>query len=202
MADRAAIEAARKSFAALQPKHQGLVKNYNVLTAAEDAIAPMCHAEAEKILKSFTLVEDANGTKTYYPAGFPVQSGSVNYGKRTFVLPYLVSTADGVQLRLVCNFASSDYVFFKKIAFTVDGQELTQTISYFDVVRGNSAGKAWEYFDVSVGSSEITVLQKIAPATTAVVCFAGDEIASDEVISAADKKAIGQCLEAYTLLNY
>ncbi|MBP3313829.1 MAG: hypothetical protein J6K84_04135 [Oscillospiraceae bacterium] len=203
MADRAQIEAARTAFAALQPKHQGLVKNYALLTAAEEVLAPLCHAEAEKILKSFAVVEDSSSsTKTYYPAVFPLQNNSVAYDKRTFVLPYLVRSAEGVKMHLVCNFASSDYVFFKKIAFTVDGQELTQTISYFDVVRGNSAGKAWEYFDVAVSSSDLALLQKIVPSNTAVICFAGDEISSDEVISAKDKEAIRQCLEVYTLLNY
>ena len=203
MADRAQIEAARTAFAALQPKHQGLVKNYALLTAAEEVLAPLCHAEAENLLKSFAVEEDfVRGMKFYYPAAFPRYTDYWAADQRSFVLPYVGRDADSVWLRLVCNYTDDDWVFFKKITFAVDSERVTKTFNYFDVTRDNDSGDVWEYVDLDVYSSEVSLLQKIANSTTTVVRFEGDDYYRDVTISAKDKEAIRQCLEVYTLLNY
>ncbi len=203
MADRTQVEDAREAFAALQPKHQGLVKNYAALTAAEEVLAPLCHAEAENILKSFYKEEDfVRGMSFYYPAAFPRYTEYWAADQRSFVLPYVGRDAKSVWLRLVCNYTDDDWVFFKKITFAVDSERIVKTFDYFDVTRDNDSGDVWEYVDLDVYSSEVKLLQQIADSTTTVVRFEGDNYYRDVTISAKDKEAIRQCLEVYTLLNY
>ena len=200
----AAIDTAQAAYDSLSSAEKAMVDNAAVLKSAAARLKELKFEEGKKLLVGMTVDNDpVRGMSFYYPQAFPYYASAGYWGAdvRSFVLPYLGMQGNEVWLRLVCNYTANDWVFFKKITFAVDDQRFYKTFSYFDVTRDNGGGDVWEYVDLDVGASNLKLLEAIASSNTTIVRFEGDNYYRDVTISAADKQAIRQMLNAYYALG-
>ena len=116
---------------------------------------------------------------------------------RCFVVPYIGMDDSSCWLRLLYNYTSDDWVFFKKVTFAIDGERYYESFNYFDIVHDNEGGDVWEYIDVEVSESDIELLKKIANSTETIVRFEGDDYSYDFTIPEADKQAIRDVITVY-----
>lgn len=139
------------------------------------------------------------GINFYYAKGFPYykQFGYWGADVRPFVLPYMGLQGDNAWIRLILNYTSNDWVFFEKVTIAADDERFYIYCDYFDVVRDNDWNDIWEYLDVAVGDYEMEILNAIADSSKTVVRFEGDNYYDDFTVTAADKQAIREMLDAY-----
>ena len=199
----AAIKVAQDAYDGLDKTDAAKVANANVLKAAADTLKGLKKQAVMSQLKNFkSEVDKVRNLSFYYPPAFPY-STSAGYwyaDQRSFVLPYMGMQGNDVWLRLVCNYTSGDWVFFKKITFAVDDQRFYETFKYSEVTRDNAAGDVWEYVDLNVGKSEIEMLWAIANSTETIIRFEGDDYYRDFTVTAKDKDSIRQMLTIYESL--
>jgi len=194
-----AIQAAKTALNALTAEEQALVSNLAALTEAEGAYKAMMREQAETLLKSFKLEEDVfQGVKFYYPSAWKFYSnGSWMADKTTFIRTYIGMNNSSVWIRVIYNYTGRDWVFWTKLTVLTDSDRFTKSYSYFNIVRDNSGGKVWEYYD---DNADIAMLRAIAASDTVQMRFEGSDYSSDFTLDAADKKAIQQTLEVYDAL--
>lgn len=199
----AAIKAAQDAYDGLDKTDAAKVSNIGNLKAAADTLKGLKKQAVMSQLKNFkSEVDKVRNLSFYYPPAFPY-STSAGYwyaDERCFVLPYMGMQGNDVWLRLVCNYTSGDWVFFKKITFAVDDQRFYETFKYSEVTRDNAAGDVWEYVDLDVGKSEIEMLWAIANSTETIIRFEGDDYYRDFTVTAKDKDSIRQMLTIYESL--
>ena len=196
------VNDAQKKYDALSDDAKALVSNYNILKSAQEKLSAEKKAKADELLSTMKLDEDrVRNLKFYYPQGWRHYSDGWAADIKSFVLPYIGIQGDDVWLRMVCNYTDDDWVFFKKITFSVDGKNYYKFFSYNDVVRDNEAGDVWEYVDIEVEDNEINILSAIANSTETIVRFEGDNYYRDVTISDTDKKGIADALLVYQLLK-
>lgn len=199
----AAIKAAQDAYDSLSQTDAAKVSNIGNLKAAADTLKGLKKQAVMSQLKNFkSEVDKVRNLSFYYPPAFPY-STSAGYwyaDQRSFVLPYMGMQGNDVWLRLVCNYTSDDWVFFKKITFAVDDQRFYETFKYSEVTRDNAAGDVWEYVDLDVGKSEIEMLWAIANSTETIIRFEGDDYYRDFTVTAKDKDSIRQMLTIYESL--
>ncbi len=196
------INAAQSKYDALSSEAKGMVKNYNTLKSAQDALATEKKAKADGLLATMKVEEDrVRNMKFYYPKGWRHYSDGWAADIKSFVLPYIGMSGDDIWLRMVCNYTADDWVFFEKITFSVDGNNYYKYFSYNDVVRDNEGGDIWEYVDIEVGETEIEILKAIANSNETIVRFEGDDYYRDVTIGADDKKGIADAITVYEMLK-
>lgn len=196
------INAVQSKYDSLSDEAKKLVKNYNILSSAQESIAVDKKAKADELLSTMRVDEDrVRNIKFYYPKGWRHYSDYWAADIKSFVLPYIGVSGDDIWLRMVCNYTADDWVFFKKITFSVDGKNFYKFFNYYDVVRDNDGGDIWEYVDIEVGETEIEILKAIANSNETIVRFEGDEYYRDITIAAEDKKGIVEALTVYEMLK-
>lgn len=197
------INEAQSKYDALSAEAKALVKNYDVLSSAQDALSAAKKAKAEEMLASMHIDEDrVNKNSFYYPRGWKHYSQDTWAADiKSFVLPYIGVNENNVWLRMVCNYTGDDWVFFKKVTFSVDGTNYYKSFNYFDIVRDNGGGDVWEYIDTEVYDSDIEILKAIANSNETIVRFSGDNYSKDVIIPAEDKQGIADALLVYELLK-
>lgn len=196
------INAVQSKYDSLSDEAKKLVKNYNILSSAQESIAADKKAKADELLSTMRVDEDrVRNIKFYYPKGWRHYSDYWAADIKSFVLPYIGVSGDDIWLRMVCNYTADDWVFFKKITFSVDGKNFYKSFNYNDVVRDNDGGDIWEYVDIEVGETEIEILKAIANSNETIVRFEGDEYYRDITIAAEDKKGIVEALTVYEMLK-
>ena len=198
-----AIKAAREVYNALPDENKAKVANAAALDAAAEQLKTLQQQQAESLLANMRKDEDkVQNVQFYSPKALKYYSnGSWAADLRSFVLPYLGRNDNSVWVRMICNYTSSDWVFFEKIIFAVDDERYTKTFGPFDTVRDNDGGRIWEYVDIEVSSWDIDMLWEIANSTETIVRFEGDDYYDDFTVSAADKQAIREVLTAYEALS-
>ncbi len=196
----AKIEAAEKAYNALTSGAKSKVSNRTSLTAARNKYDALRKEENQKVINSLLgkmrAQHDAvRKMSFYYHPNSPVYTNT-----RSYVLPYIGrdDSSGRVWLCLECDYYGDDWVFWKKIIFSVDGKNTTKTVSYWDVDHDNWRGMVWEYYNTAnVTSSDIKVLKEIANSTTTIIRFEGDNHYYDLTVSASDKAAIREILALY-----
>lgn len=194
------IEAANEAFDSLTKEDEAKVTNAQVLKDAQTKLAALKKADKEarakvalaKLKSEYDRVE---GITWYYPSTYPKYIDT-----RSYILPYIGKRDSGYSwLRLEMNYTGDDWIFWTKITFVVDGEKYYKSFGYFDVER-DSDGDVWECVDISPSDSDIELLRKIADSKETIVRFEGD-YRKDITISANDKTAIKQVLDAYDILS-
>ena len=191
-----AIDAAQAAFNAAPAEVQALVTNAGDLNAASQKLKELKKAEGERLLANMDKEEDkVRNLRFYYPKVYPDYIDT-----RCYVLPYIGQNADSTWLRLMFDYTGDDWVFFKKVLFSIDGELSTRTFTYRDIVHDNDGGVVWEYIDVE-GESYIDLLWKIANSQETIVRFEGDSKIHDFTIKSSDKDAIREVLTAFEALR-
>lgn len=114
---------------------------------------------------------------------------------RSAVYPYIGRKGeDRFWLRLKIQYAASDWLFVQQVLVYVDGNRLVLHEGRFD--RDNNT-EIWEWVDIAPDAGTIAILQRIASSKEATLRFVGNQYRKDVTISAADKRAIRDILDAY-----
>lgn len=191
-----AIEAAQTAYDALSGKGQAKVTNAQVLTDAQSTYRSLMMQKAEKLLSGFTVEDDpVDKVKFYIPKARPAYVNT-----RSYALPYIgVNENNQVWLVSQFDYTGSDWVFFEKIIFSIDGVNTEKSYNvYKDIVRDNAYGTVWEYVMVVDEDGQYKDLfWAIANSTETIIRFDGDHYWEDFTVSQSDKDAIRDTLTAY-----
>lgn len=193
------IEAANLAYDQLNFTNKTKVTNYSTLTAAEKKLQELQSAEREKKFKSLTsgmrITKDGvTGNIFYYPSVFP------NYiNTRCYILPYIVKNGDDILICVRYNYTGDDWVFFKKIIFAFDNENITRSFDYFDITHDNKSGDVWEHHTDVANYQDISILREITTSNKRIARFQGDDYHYDYTIPSSDQAAIKKILEIYDL---
>lgn len=198
----AKIDEAQKAYDELSDENKAKVKNADKLTKAAEALETIKQEEAQKLLAGMRVDEDrVREIKFYYPSTMKFYSDGWAADISCFVMPYIGVDDSSSWLRLIYNYTSGDWIFFKKITIMADGEKYYKTFNYYDVVRDNANGDIWEYVDVEPSEADIEMLWAIANSEETIVRFEGDEYYDDYTVTASNKQGIKEALMAYEALN-
>lgn len=196
-----AIDAADEVYKKLSDSDKEKVTNYAKLTEAKTTLKELKAADREKRIKAalagFNSKHDKVTGNSFYK--------SKNYPKyidtRSYVLPYIGENDGRYWVRLKFNYTGDDWIFWEELTFLIDGERYYKTIGYSNVERDNDSGDVWEYYDYSPSSSDMEMLEKIANSKETIVRFEGDRYHYDLTVSAEDKAAIKQVVDAYKIIE-
>ena len=196
------IEAAQAAYDKLTSEQQAKVENAAALSAASEQLKALKQAQAEALLKGMNKSEDKiRGMRFYYPSIWKVESDGTWYWGRSWMLPYIGQDDSSTWMQLCFLYDGDDWVFFKNVTIAADDQRFYKNFNYFDVTRDNAGGEVWETMDITASESDIEMLKAVANSKETTVRFEGDDYYYDLTVSATDKQAIAQVLEAYEALK-
>jgi len=109
---------------------------------------------------------------------------------------YFAKNNDGTvsNFRFVGQYASSEWLFIKKVVFNIDGENVQ---FYPEDIKTDHDTSIWEWFDEQIVSSNSDLINKIANAKKVKVRFHGDQYYDDKVMSQSNIKSIKNTLEYY-----
>lgn len=195
------IEAANEAYKTLTEEDKASVTNAQVLEDARTKLAALKKADKDArakvaLSKLKSKYDKVDGITWYKPTTYPQYIDT-----RSYVLPYIGIRDSGYSwLRLKMNYTGDSWIFWTDATFVIDGERYYRTFSYYDITRDNDSD-VWEYADFTASDSDIDLLTKIANSKETIVRFEGDNKHKDITISAADKTAIKQVLDAYAILS-
>ena len=112
----AKIDEAQKAYDELSEKNKEKVKNADKLTNAVEALETVKKEQAEALLGGMRVEEDrVRGINFYYPSTMKFYSDAWAADISCFVMPYIGKDDSSSWLRLIYNYTSGDWIFFKKI---------------------------------------------------------------------------------------
>ena len=102
-------------------------------------------------------------------------------------------------LRFRVQYYGSDWIFFRKVYFSVDGTQYTFIPS--NKKREHSGGQVWEWFDDSVSAVEKVLLAHLATSKSARMKLQGDTDSRVKTITKSQIKSMYQTLELYNAMQ-
>ena len=155
-------------------------------------------AKVKELEKFFTLKKDefSNNNKIWYtPKSAP------QYTNRNGIYCYF-QTENGMpsNLRFRVQYYNDDWLFFKKIQFSIDNKAYEYIPMDTETDSGNG-GYIWEWFDESATSSDKELLYALANAQNAKMKFIGRQYHDIKTITQEQKLAIKRTLELYNALG-
>lgn len=200
---RDAIETAQGAYDILTEEQKAYVTKADELASAAAAYKELREAENKRIIDELLPKMDVEndpifGNTFYYHPTMPEY-----IDERPYLLPYIGQNKNGqVWLCVRFDYTGDDWVFWKTLVISVDGDLSFKVLNYFDVTRDNQAGYVWEYYDaVDPNDYDMGWLRSIPDSDTTIVRFAGDDYSYDLEISAEDKIAIAEILALYYALG-
>jgi hypothetical protein len=111
-----------------------------------------------------------------------------------------VGTKDGLaQLRMEIQYAGDDWVFINSYIFKVDS--LTINLDPAGEVKRDNDSGVWEYYDTQVYQKEYNLIKSIIASKKTIIRHQGDDHSYDRTVTAAEKKALQNVLDAYEALG-
>jgi len=167
----------------------------------EKAILEKEKAEKDRLAnatkKMRVKVDDMNDVTWYYDKTSP------QYTNYNGFYAY-IGTSKGSKpwLRLVIQYAADDWLFIEKYIIKVDGQTYNITEdSYGEIKTDNGSGDIWEWLDRKVGYSEYQIIKAVAKGKDIKIRFNGKDYYKDKTITAQQKIALQNVLDAYEALG-
>lgn len=142
-------------------------------------------------------VDDINDMTWYYDKTSP------QYTNYNGFYAY-IGTSKGSKpwLRLVIQYAADDWLFIEKYIIKVDRQTYNITEdSYGEIKTDNGSGGIWEWLDRKVGYSEYQIIKAVANGKDVKIRFNGKDYYKDKTITAQQKIALQNVLDAYEALG-
>lgn len=198
----AAIEAAETAYKALSAAEKEQIANAQILTDATTQLNQLVKEEQERqiqaALSKLTRDYDKVRDITFYES--KLQPQYIN--SRSYIQPYISCVGTVVNLRIIIDYVSRRMLYWTSLTFLVDGSRYYRSYSYNDVERSINIGNNAEYVDISADEKDIALLEEIAASQETIVRFNEDSSHyADYTVSAADKTAIRDVLDAYYLLS-
>lgn len=147
-------------------------------------------AAIAKLAKDIDKVEET----TWYR-----DKSASNYVNSNMFGLYMGQKNNSVWLRLKISTTSSDWIFFKKCIVKVD--DATFEYSGLRPERHVGNGYVAEWIDVSLNKDYFRLITAVANSKKATIRLTGDQFYRDRDITAQEKQAIKNVLEAYEALG-
>lgn len=103
-------------------------------------------------------------------------------------------------LRFKLSFVNSDWIFFDKILFNIDGEKITYIPAFGRIKRDNDS-EIWEWCDVSVGNEEKNIINKIINSKSTIARFVGTTYRLDRTVTSQQKQAMKRVITSYNALG-
>lgn len=206
------LRSLRKQYDEASEDVKNAVTNLSVLEKAEADYQTLAKAEEERLQKEkeqrraegkaaldrMTTEEDrVNKTTFYLPSAYPEYIDT-----RSYALCYIGVTESSASLRMKYNYTGSEWIFWEKLTFLIDGKNEYRTYRYSEVNRDNAGRKVWEYIDVVANEADMKLLASIASSSETIIRFEGDGGKRyDLTVPQIDKNAIKDVLAAYEYLS-
>lgn len=101
-------------------------------------------------------------------------------------------------LRLRVQYNADDWLFIQSFFVVADGQRFDYDSVEF---KTDSNSEIWEWYDKNASSSDLKMVTAVAAARNAVIRFNGLQYRRDRTITAAEKAALRNVLDAYKVLG-
>ena len=167
----------------------------------EKALIEKQKAEKDRLAnatkKMRVKVDDMNDVTWYYDKTSP------QYTNYNGFYAY-IGTSKGSKpwLRLVIQYAADDWLFIEKYIIKVNGQTYNITEdSNSEIKTDNGSGEIWEWLDRKVGYSEYQIIKAVAHGKDVKIRFNGKDYYKDKTITAQQKIALQNVLNAYEALG-
>jgi hypothetical protein len=170
-------------------------------SSEEKALLEMQKAERNRLAnatkKMRVKVDDMNDVTWYYDKTSPQFT---NYNG--FYAYIGTSKGSKPWLRVVIQYAADDWLFIEKYMIKVDGQTFNiPEESYGEIKTDNGSGGIWEWLDRKVGYSEYQIIKAVANGKDVKIRFDGKDYYKDKAITAQQKIALKNVLDAYEALG-
>ncbi|MEK4328900.1 hypothetical protein MKX70_23975 [Paenibacillus sp. FSL R7-0312] len=112
---------------------------------------------------------------------------------------YFSKSNDGVisNPRFRIQFAGDDWIFIDKYTINADGEIFELTPEYSEVIRDNSSGGVWEYYEPFIDKEILPIVQKIGNAEKVIIRAQGESRHYDMTLTKQQKQAMLKVLKAY-----
>lgn len=104
-------------------------------------------------------------------------------------------------LRLNIQYTGEDWIFINNYTIKTDNSTYNISPSYGEVKRDNDGGKVWEYYDTHLKSEQHKWIEEIITSDKTIVRHSGDQYHHDRIITAKEKTAMENVLEAFKVLG-
>lgn len=99
--------------------------------------------------------------------------------------------------RFRIQYAGDDWIFIDKYTINADGEIFELTPEYSEVVRDNSSGGVWEYYEPFIDKEILPIVQKIGNAEKVIIRAQGESRHYDMTLTKQQKQAMLKVLKAY-----
>ena len=138
---------------------------------------------------------DPNGKTWFEPKSAP------QYTNRNGIYLYFaVQNGKAMPLRFRVQYYSDDWLFFKKIQFSIDNNAYEYIPSDTETDSGNG-GKIWEWFDETLTGSDKTLIYALADAKSAKMKFIGRQYYDIKTITKNQITDMKRVLELYRAMG-
>lgn len=111
---------------------------------------------------------------------------------------YIGQKSGNALLRIKYQYASDDWLFIRKFMIKTDSQKFDRDGRF---ERDHHHGKIWEWMDTPATKEDLQMVKAIISSKEATVRYNGAKYYDDRTISAAEKKAMQNVLDAYAALG-
>lgn len=164
--------------------------------ARTDSLAAVERRRTAAIRALRKKTDDVSGITFYYAPG---NGQFVN--SRSEMLLYIAKGSYSPSLYLTLRYVDDDWLFIQAYTIKADDQTFFFPVDYGDVERDNGYGGIWEWHTRSAGSRELAMVRAVVASRRAVLRYHGQQYNNDRVITAAEKRALQQILDAYDVMS-
>lgn len=167
-------------------------------TTKEEAATSVDSVKIKELLQYFNVKKDefdSKGRIWYEPKSAP------KYTNMNGIYIYFSADNDGINpLRFRVQYYADDWLFFKKVQFSIDGNAFDYYPSSTETDCGNG-GMIWEWFDEPVAEVDKELILSLSTAKSAKMKFIGKQYYDIKVISAKQITDINRTIELYRAMG-
>lgn len=102
-------------------------------------------------------------------------------------------------LRLKIKYYADDWLFIDSFFIVTEGQRFEKPIAKFE--RDHGSGSVWEWYDENVSDADLAMIKAIIKSKKATIRFNGNQYHKDHTITAQEKRALQNVLDAFGALG-
>lgn len=186
----------------LAEKHPGaaeVARAEAIVGLIEKALAEKAAAEQARLAAATGKMRsetDAVRGITFYSDKTTTEYNDVN----SFHL-YIGKNESRIWLRLRIQYTADDWLFIENYVIKADDQRFDIAPDYFAIERDNAYGAIWEWYDGAVERKDIRMVQAIIASKNTTLRYNGKQYYVDREITAAEKQALQNVLDAFVALG-
>ena len=170
-----------------------------IVTLIEKAFADKAAAEKARLAAATknmrTNTDDVRGI-TFYK-----DITTTQYNDVKSLHLYIGKNETRTWLRFRIQYTADDWLFIDNFVIKADDQRFDMPSVSSLMQRDNAAGAIWEWYDGSVRASDMAMLKAIIACKSTTLRYNGKQYYSDSAITAAEKQALQNVLDAFVALG-